>query len=172
MSMRNQRKKARLFYILVSVPWLFVSISYAQPVSSNDLIEKAKSYNNKVIEYQGELIGDVMARGDFAWINLNDGNNAIGIWGRKDLIEPAVKFKGGYNYKGDVFLIKGVFHRACSEHGGDLDIHLDQITKVKDGYPTPRPPDFTKIAKAIVLSILALTFFILYTVRSKLKTKE
>ncbi len=105
---------------------------FAQPVSSADLINDAKEYDGKIVTFEGEVIGDVMMRRDFAWVNLNDGNNAIGIWMPKDLTLQ-IEYTGSYKSIGDCLEVSGVFHRACPEHGGDLDIHAMSIRKTASG---------------------------------------
>ena len=49
-------------------------------VDSSILIEHAKSYDYQTVTFEGEVIGDIMVRDDYAWINVSDGSNAIGIW--------------------------------------------------------------------------------------------
>jgi hypothetical protein len=105
---------------------------YAESISSTELINYAKNYDGKTVVYQGEAVGDVMLRKEFAWINVNDGKNAIGIWLKKDLAK-VILYTGSYNSKGDVLEISGKFNRACLLHGGDLDIHADSITKIGTG---------------------------------------
>jgi hypothetical protein len=111
---------------------IFFSNCYAQPVSSTELINNAKAYDGKTVAYAGEAIGDVMARGDFAWVNLNDGQNAIGIWMAKGSSKD-ILYTGSYKSKGDIFEVVGVFHRACLQHGGDLDIHAQGLRKISSG---------------------------------------
>lgn len=106
--------------------------SYAQPISSTDLINNAKFYEAKTLVYQGEVIGDVMVRSNYAWINVNDGASAIGIWVSTSLAKE-IAYTGSYKSRGDVVEITGVFHRACPEHGGDLDIHAQAMRKIGAG---------------------------------------
>jgi len=160
-----------LMFFIFSIDYRLLTIdSYAQTISSTELIEKAKEHNNKIVEYRGEVVGDVMVRGNFAWVNLNDGQGAIGIWGKRDLVEGAVTYKGGYKYKGDVLSVKGVFHRACPQHGGDLDIHFDKATRVKEGYPIAHRLAPSKIIDAISLFIVALGFAILCKIKVRRKS--
>ena len=105
---------------------------YAQAVSSTELINKSRDYDGKAVVYQGEVIGDVMARGEFAWINLNDGKNAIGVWIKKDLTS-SIAYTGAYKTGGDVVEVTGVFHRSCLDHGGDLDIHAQNLRRIEGG---------------------------------------
>lgn len=44
----------------------------AKPIDSSTLINNAFKYDGKVVEFQGEAIGEIMKRGDFAWVNIHD----------------------------------------------------------------------------------------------------
>lgn len=140
---------------------------WAKPASSTELIERAKEYNNQVVEFEGEVVGDVMVRGDFAWVNLNDGQNAIGIWAQKDLICNIVNRKGDYNCKGDTLRVSGTFHRACAQHGGDLDIHMISGSRVKEGYLTEHYLSAAKVKVAFGFALAALALAILVVLRSR-----
>jgi len=131
-------------------------LSFAQPVSSTELINKAKDYDNQTVVYSGEVVGDVMARGEFGWANAFDGVNAIGIWVTKDMAK-GINFTGSFKSHGDVIEIEGVFHRACIEHGGDLDIHAVSLRKIKDGSVVREIADKQKrITALILLGVLCL----------------
>lgn len=132
---RSQNNKEKIFFIichLSSVICFLFSVCHAQSISSNELINNAREYDGKAVVYQGEVIGDVMDRGEFAWVNLQDGTNAIGIWSVKSLIKDIV-YSGSYKSTGDIIEVEGVFHNRCLEHGGDLDIHAQIIRKIKSG---------------------------------------
>jgi len=124
---------------------------YAQPLSSSELINNAKHYDGKAVIYRGEVIGDVMRRGDFAWANVNDGKNAIGVWMSASFAKEIV-FTGNHKFKGDYVEITGVFHRACSQHGGDLDIHALALRKTGQGSLIPEELNHGKINLAVGLS--------------------
>ncbi|MDD4980430.1 MAG: DNA-binding protein [Candidatus Omnitrophica bacterium] len=134
------KKAVGRWSLVVSILFLLVTCglglttAFAQPISSTELINNAKLYDGKVVVYEGEIIGDVMVRGEFAWVNINDGSNAIGIWIEKNLTRDII-YTGSYKSKGEWMEITGVFHRACLEHGGDLDIHAQAIRKIKPGRP-------------------------------------
>jgi hypothetical protein len=108
------------------------TVCCAQTISSTELINKAREYDGESVVYVGEVVGDIMARGDFVWVNVNDGENAIGIWLDKELAGE-IQFAGSYHAKGDRLEITGVFHRACIQHGGDMDIHAQNIRKISPG---------------------------------------
>ncbi len=169
-SQRTEVKKQISFFILFSVFCLLSSVCFAQPVSSTDLIEHAKEYNGKVASFQGEAIGDIMKRGNFAWVNVNDGQNAIGIWLKSDLTK-GIKYTGRYKFKGDIIEVKGKFNRACIEHGGDLDIHADNLRVIKPGFATEEKLDIQKYQAALAFLGVVLCFGILKTLRKGRRKK-
>jgi hypothetical protein len=124
-------------------------------VTGNDLVEDARFYDGARIEFVGEVIGDIMAREDFVWLNVNDGTRAIGVWASKQQIKD-IKISGDYNHVGDRIRINGVFNRACPQHGGDLDIHAQQITIVEKGHRIEHPLDLKKVAVTAVLFLMVL----------------
>ncbi len=141
---------------------------YTQSVSSAELLNDAKQYDGKAVVYQGEAIGDIMIRGDHAWVNLNDGGAAIGIWIRKiDLKDIA--YLGSYRAKGDVIEVTGTFNRSCREHGGDLDIHAQEIKKVSSGAAFLKQLSFEKFCIGIFLTFVLLLF---YSVNKSLRCRR
>jgi len=141
---------------------------YAQSISSVELINNAKDYNGNTVVYKGEVIGDIMLRGEYAWVNVNDGKNAIGIWIKKELIKDII-YTGSYNAKGDLVEITGVFHRSCVEHGGDLNIHAQTITKISSGNKTPYSVNKKEINLILVLSGIITVVFLLRLIIKKFK---
>jgi hypothetical protein len=158
-----------LFIFLYPVPCTLYPEAFAKTISSTELIEHAREYNNQVVEYEGEAIGDVMIRGGFAWVNVNDGQNAVGIWGQKDQVNRLVKCKGYYKRKGDIVNITGEFHRACPAHGGDMDIHMIKGSRIRDGFLIERQPSPTKMKWAGGLAVVALGLAALTAIRSRKK---
>jgi hypothetical protein len=133
-----------------SILLLTLGLAFAQRISSQDLINNAKLYEGKVIVYQGEVIGDVMKRGDFAWVNVHDGVNAIGVWVPLSLSKTIV-YSGSYKAKGDVIEIVGIFNRACPDHGGDLDIHAQALRKIESGKFIREKINPSKVNQALIL---------------------
>ena len=140
--------------------------AFAQPISSDELINNAKLFDGKSVIYIGEVVGDIMIRGEYAWINVLDGKNAIGIWAGKDLIK-GIAYTGSYKFKGDVVEVSGVFHRACLQHGGDLDIHAQSLTKIIPGRPTP---EILNVQKGTIV-ILLLGALVLIWILTLLKRR-
>lgn len=142
--------------ILTTIGLLFLLVlpTQATTVKINDLVEKAKEYDGKTITLEAEAIGEVLERGDHAWININDKSNAIGVY--VPIAEAKkITFFGDYAHTGDTLIITGVMRNACVEHGGELDVHAETITVVRLGSSTARPVNVVKIASFGLLALLA-----------------
>jgi len=150
-----------MLYFVWSIVFFLTIPCYAQPLSSEELIINAKQHDNQSVNYRGEVIGDIMVRGNYAWINVNDSQNAIGIWTPVQLIKD-IQYTGGYSSAGDWVVITGIFHRACRQHGGDMDIHAATIVIDTKGSRLEEKPSSFKIKVAISLLIICLTATIIY----------
>lgn len=161
---------AKNWLILAAVFAASISITYAQDIiNSSKLINEALQYDKEVVIYQGEVIGEVMVRGNYAWLNVNDGENAIGVWLEKDLVN--ISYAGSYQAKGDYIEVTGVFNRACLLHGGDLDIHASQVKKIQQGSKITEILDFKKVRTAIILGAAWFLMLILSMYREQREKK-
>ncbi|MCM8792845.1 MAG: hypothetical protein NC898_00005, partial [Candidatus Omnitrophica bacterium] len=57
---------------------------FAEIISSTELLKNPRDYDGKRIIYEGEVIGDVMERGSFVWVNLKDKKFALGVYLAKE----------------------------------------------------------------------------------------
>jgi hypothetical protein len=110
------------------------AISHAEELTVAEILKDAASYDGKTIVFTGEVIGDVMRRGNYAWVNVYNGDDALGVWMKASFAE-AIDHKGSYRTKGDIIECVGIFHRACPEHGADMDLHLQAMRKLVCGGP-------------------------------------
>lgn len=155
-------KIIKAFILTVSLLFcLSGSVLAADVVELNQLVENAAAMDGQTVTVAGEAIGEAMERGDHAWVNINDSTNAMGIWMPLEDAQIITVF-GDYKHRGDQLQVTGVFNRACSEHGGDVDIHSDSIKVVKAGYSTEESVSSQKIIIGAVLVFLALVIGLLY----------
>jgi hypothetical protein len=140
--------------------------AWAQNLIGDDLIRQAKEFDGKIVVYRGEVIGDVMRRGEFVWININDGNNTIAIWASSALAKE-VQFTGNYKTRGDFLEITGIFNRNCLEHGGDLDIHAQRLRKISTGKIVKHKLNFIKLKLSFILLGVLFLIWILTLFKRK-----
>lgn len=145
------QKKALLFIIAVILLLApAVALAQSDSVSSNDLIDHAKDYDGTTVVYEGEVIGDILYRGDYAWLAVFDGSNTIGCYVSADQAKQ-ISIVGGYGKRGDTIRVEGIFKRACAEHGGDLDIHADSVTVITRGASVHTPA--TKLVRTLAIAL-------------------
>ena len=150
-----------IFLAVLFVTCLIVSASAASTIGINDLINKAATYDKQTVTVEGEAIGEILERGDYAWVNINDGTNAIGIW-MTESDAKTIKYFGDYKHIGDTLKIMGTFSRNCTEHGGDVDIHCTSLDIVKNGYAVKDKISNTKEMTAAGLLLAALIIAYIY----------
>ena len=139
-------------------------------VDSVALVENAKFWDGRSLEFMGEAIGEAFCRGSMAWIHVNDDaymwenieegavlggfNSGQAVWLSAELAAK-IRFFGDYKHEGDVISVKGVFNAACREHGGDMDIHASELTVVKAGHPVAHVVKTGRLLSGVILVALA-----------------
>lgn len=148
------RTLAALLAALLMLALAVVPASAESPIPKNDpsssqLVDKPKQYNGTEVTFTGEAIGEVMVRGDHAWIHLNDDayelrnveegaklggyNSGMAVWVPSSLVKQIDTY-GDYKHEGSIVRITGTFNAACKEHGGDMDIHADSLAVLRPGH--------------------------------------
>ncbi len=152
----------------------------------NDLIENAKEYDGRNVMVEGEVVGDKLQRGEYVLITVNDdpyskqsipsgskpkgvGNIGIGVWVPNNKAKE-ISVPGSYERQGQYVRIEGVFNRACAEHGGDMDIHAENVEILKSAHLIRHHIQFWKLLIVLVLS--SITIALLLAVRRPAKKIE
>lgn len=143
-----------IFAMILLFPYAIATESKPS-YSSSQLIEQAKLLDGETIQYKGEVIGDILVRGEFAWLSVSDNANAVSVFLPSDLI-PSSLILGRYAVRGDILNITGIFHRACSEHGGDMDIHGTSVERIQGGFTFPIQTSTKFITLAGMTSLTAV----------------
>lgn len=137
-------------------------------VALNDLVDNMDAYNGETVTVEGEVIGETLRRGEYAWININDGTNAMGIWLKTSDTE-AITGYGDYKNVGDTVRVTGIFSKSCGEHGGEPDIHCSSFQIVEKGRAVNETLSPHKIAAAALLFSAALLLSLLFFLRKARK---
>ncbi|WP_027626078.1 hypothetical protein [Clostridium lundense] len=137
-------------------------------IKINDLIEGNTKYSGKVVTIEGEAVGERMKRGNYSWININDGSNSIGLWLKNSDADNIKRF-GNYKNKGDIAKVTGTFSINCKEHGGDIDIHVNNVDVIEKGKKVNHNLNVTKEKLSIILVSLTLSIVMFYYKRRTLR---
>lgn len=139
-------------------------------VTASEIIECPDAFDGQIVDYLGEVVGDVLDRRDGAWLLVNDdryalevgplsghrefagGNTGLAVWVPDPVptLEP-----GGNNRRGTIILVRGHLMRADPADGGGLSLRAlsgDAVQIVRES-ESVRPP--IHIAQALVALLLA-----------------
>lgn len=166
--MRKFSKALIIMFLLI--PLFPLKAKAETLIDINNLIEKAKELDGQEVTVQGEAIGEPMERGDYSWVNINDGTNAIGIWMKKSDADK-ITYYGDYKRIGDTVKITGIFYRACKEHGGEADLHCASLEIASNGYQVKEQVSTIKVISAMILVPITLLLLILFRRKSKAKRR-
>ncbi|MGW8115316.1 hypothetical protein ACVS9P_09185 [Caproicibacterium sp. NSD3] len=151
--------QAFVLTILILIPFS-TSAFAAETVEINSLIENAKVLDKTEVTVQGEAIGEMLNRGEYSWVNINDGTNAIGVK-LKTADAQRITHYGDYKNKGDMIRVTGIFNRACPENGGETDIHGESVQIVEAGGPVKESVPLPKVITAVLLTVCAVAVVLL-----------
>jgi hypothetical protein len=170
------RKRIRAIFVLAVLPVVIAAslmafsgtARAAEVVTTQDLIDNMAQYDGQEVTISGEAIGDLMQRGDYGWITVNDdpysvksieeggslegvSNAGIGVWAPMNEIGD-IHILGGYKNKGDTVRVTGIFNRVCHEHGGDTDIHAESVVVIEQGYAFSHPFKYWLLVLSLILA--------------------
>lgn len=178
-------KKAGVAALIAMAVTIFVPVAVAAQevpqIPANDptsaeLVESPKTYDGTSVTFTGEAIGEVMVRGDYAWIHLNDDayevknveegaklggyNSGMAVFLPSELTS-AIDTYGDYKHEGSIVQVVGTFNAACKEHGGDMDIHAMSLKLVVPGHEVVDPVRPWKVWLALALAAIAAGLWLL-----------
>ncbi|MBC7253459.1 MAG: hypothetical protein H5T72_05775 [Actinobacteria bacterium] len=186
------KRKTCLYPLLAACLFfcLFLDCSSAladglEVVGSGTLLREWEKYDGREVVFRGEAVGDVMVRGGYAWVAVNDdhyslnalhetgelrgGNSGIGIWLPASEAEKITRL-GRHGSVGDYVEVVGVFHADCREHGGDFDIHARSLTVLEPGRELHQAPGAGKWPAALAsLAFLGISLIPLLKRRAQEK---
>lgn len=155
------KKGLRILVFTLLFCIIFIQKAYGKEiVEINNLIEKSSKYNLKTVTIRAEAIGEPMKRGNYTWINVNDGTNSIGLWLKNN--QNIIENFGDYKHKGDILEIDGVYNNNCREHGGDVDIHVESIRCIEKGHKIEHSVSSSEKILSFILFITTCLIFMFY----------
>lgn len=154
--------------VLILLLLLLVPLGRAETL--RDLIDDPVAYDGRQVKFRGEVIG-VMVRGEHAWVNVFDNGFAIGVWCQAEEA-GLISFVGDYTHRGDIVEVVGIYHMACTEHGGDTDIHALSLQVLEKGYQIERPLNMTLLLLSVAISMAAVILsYYLWHIRKEMKKR-
>jgi len=142
-------------------------------VTSYQLLNCPRAFDQKMVTFTGEVVGELIVRRGGVWAQVNDDpyaliygplvghsahvgfNSGVAVWfpdGTHEIIETV----GRPATRGDVVEIVGTFLRTDPNDGGGLTIRADSVKVLAEGFTVDEPLHTLQLVTAAVLFMGAL----------------
>ena len=156
-----------LLAVLVALALCAPTAAHAadDPLTPGDVVEEPSTFDGASVVVQGEAIGDVLrADSEHRWVNVLGGGVAIGVYMPTAMADRIQHF-GMYRTFGDTVAVSGIVNVACEQHGGEFDIHAEELEIVEAGGPRENPVNPWKLPIGLGLLALGLGEYRVYRIR-------
>jgi hypothetical protein len=137
-------------------------LSHLENPKVMELITFPSIYNEKEILFHGEAIGQIMFRGEYCWVNVMDQDgNSLGCWMPSSFAND-IQYLGRYKIQGDTLLLKGIYHSAREDHGGETELEVNDIVLLQRGKTLPADKVNTTFVTIIFILGLGILVFMIY----------
>jgi len=127
----------------------------AVDVTGADLVSMTSGLDGQTVTFEGEVVSEALAGGrGHVWLNVLSDGVAIGVWMPESMAGQVGEF-GRWSHNGDIVRVTGVLNEACGTHGGDLDVHAEELTVRTPGASRSHSVEYWKLAPGIVGLLLA-----------------
>jgi len=152
-----------LCVLLILLTWVPASAFAAEePLTPGDVVERAGAFDGASVTMQGEAIGESLrADGDHRWVNVLGGGAAVGVFMPQEMAEEIEHF-GLYSHFGDTIAVRGLVNVSCEEHGGEFDIHAEELMIIEPGGARENPAIPWKLPAGLALLALGLVEYRVY----------
>ena len=139
-------------------------------VLSTEVVSCPDNFDGHVVEYIGEVVGDILHREGGTWVLMNDDhyalelgplelhrayngpNTGLSVW-LPDPLGRHVDEVGRPGQRGDVLHVSGILRRADPMDGGGLAIRAFRAELLADGDAAPPPVNSQQLAVSVVVAI-------------------
>lgn len=121
-----------------------------------DLLAASERLDEHRVKVSGTVYGaQIVDRGKNVWLNIKDGSAMVGVTLPSKEAEK-ITGTGGYWQSGDKVTVTATYHRACTKHHGELDLHGYGLTIDQESQPLEHPADPSRLG--VGLALIALGF--------------
>ena len=126
------------------------------PVDTTLLSNADPELDGKTVRFRGEALGEALRADEgHRWINVLDGAVAIGVYTPNELV-GVVDGYGEWTRTGTLVEVTGTYNVACPMHGGDLDVHANELVRIESATDREHPVQPWKaLAAAAFLAVSA-----------------
>ncbi|MBY5162585.1 hypothetical protein [Salsipaludibacter albus] len=141
-------------------------------VQSSEVLACPDAFDQVVVDYVGEVVGDVLRRDGGAWLLVNDdayalesgplaahdahdgANQGLAVWLPTEFLD-LVDEPGNASRRGDVIEVVGRIHRADPLDGGGLTLRASSAELVRDAEPAGAAINRPQALVAVLMTLAA-----------------
>lgn len=127
------------------------------------LVSTNRALNNSEVSFTGETVGSVVFADDtHEWANMLGASNSVISVYLTDEQAALIQYAGDYHNTGTMLKIVGIYHIACPEHQGELDVHATSAEVVDSGGPVTHLVEPGKLVFAFIACVAAALLLAAY----------
>ncbi|MFH1505348.1 MAG: hypothetical protein ABIH08_08225 [Candidatus Omnitrophota bacterium] len=132
--------------------------------SLEEILNEPNKFDGKVVEIEGEVIGNPLKGAGGIWINIKSEDYNMGIFSEDIKILEKIKYWGSYKEKGDYLAVEGVFYKHCPQHqiGG---LHLKSLKVIERGHKNEVGVSKSKVKLTIIIFMICLALGLVYFIK-------
>lgn len=97
--------------------------SYYRKMSIGGMLAATVRLEGQGVSFKGEAVGaPIVADAEHKWVNVVSNGAMIGVYLANEQADK-ISHWGGHDTTGDTIRVKGIFHLACADHDGELEVH-------------------------------------------------
>ncbi|UCG34645.1 MAG: hypothetical protein JSW17_03900 [Candidatus Omnitrophota bacterium] len=143
---------------------------YAETIPLKKIVEDPDDFESKLVEVEGEVIGEPLYAKEGAWVNILSKGYHAGIVVPRIYLDK-IKHWGGYRESGDIAKVRGKFYKECPLHH-EMHIHAHTLEIIALGAPKSDVVLPFKVQMAVSLFIICLIIGLVYFIKSRHGTRS
>ena len=120
-------KKVKVTFVVLAFIF-FAGKGYSQAVES--ILKHKDFFDRKSVSVEGEVVGDIIKRGNHSIVNLKDGSFFIGLVLTPEQVH-SIEFTRTSQSRGDLVKAEGIFYKEYPELSGESIISVKDLVVVK-----------------------------------------
>ena len=127
------------------------------------LVAVNRALDGSSVRFEGEVVGEALGAGDGqVWVAVNN-SSGQSISVLLDAEQAAlVENYGDHETTGSTLQVTGLYHVACDEHDGGLDVHATSVVVLDAGGAVTNGVAFSEFAWGVALCAFGLVLVLLY----------
>jgi hypothetical protein len=149
--------------LLILALGIFGPSGFAASLDLGEVLSSPDKFDQKSLDFQGEVIGEALNEEEGAWINILSEPYNLSCYTQDLTILEKINYWGSYKVNGDQLKLRGVFYKNCLKHQIN-DFHFARLTVIAQGSPRQDLVTLFKKKLAIISLAVCLAAALIYLI--------